>query len=240
MLRIAICDDDEMTCQDLKKKITKTAQAEQIQKTIEIFYTEIGLRQALAEEQYDLIFLEVSLPENRGLEISHYIRKEQKNHIVQIVYMSKELIDVMPFFEMHPLHFLIKPISQKNINEILPICNTLIHRFDNHFAFRSGRELRRVTAKDVLYIESKGRHIHIHTRTGTQIFNGKMNELLDSVKDLPFLRIYNSIAVNCRYIEAVTPSHIFLAENIKLPISQSKKAEVQEWLQSHTRKENNH
>ena len=75
----------------------------------------------MEKEQYDIIFLDIMLPQMDGVELGSYIRNVKNDNYTQIVYISSETSYAMELFEVRPLNFLIKPLDEKKIQKVLEL-----------------------------------------------------------------------------------------------------------------------
>lgn len=114
MIRIAICDDEIGTCSDIENMILDFADSHALQIETEVFYSGETLYRFLKSEcVFDLIFLDIQLLEMDGILVGKQIREQLKNEKVSIVYISSKETYAMHLFQVRPLDFLIKPITNE-------------------------------------------------------------------------------------------------------------------------------
>ncbi|MEE1102479.1 MAG: LytTR family DNA-binding domain-containing protein [Agathobacter sp.] len=63
-----------------------------------------------------------------------------------------------------------------------------------------------VELSDILYIESIGKIVYVHTKDKIYTTNSRIYELDSLLPDNSFLRISNSVIINRTYIKRVTPA----------------------------------
>ncbi len=68
---------------------------------------------------YDLLFLDIELPQINGVAVGRYIRETIKNEIIQIAYISSKQKYAMELFEMHPINYLVKPLTYEKIAKVI-------------------------------------------------------------------------------------------------------------------------
>ncbi len=77
MLELAICDDDIILCNWLEQKLLHYGKANDCQISIEIYYSAEQLLNRLEEESYDMLFLDICLEHENGIDIGTEIRKKK-------------------------------------------------------------------------------------------------------------------------------------------------------------------
>ena len=120
MISITICDDEPGTCSDIENIILNYTHSHAIETEIEIFYSGETLYESM-EKGYrtDLLFLDIQLFEMNGVEVGKKIREQLGNEKISIIYISSKETYAMSLFQVRPLDFLIKPITQKTVNETI-------------------------------------------------------------------------------------------------------------------------
>lgn len=70
----------------------------------------------------DILFLDIGLFQMTGIEAGAYIRNQLDHMGLQIVYISGKASYAQQLFRTQPLDFLVKPIGQEQIDEVLILC----------------------------------------------------------------------------------------------------------------------
>ena len=97
-----------------------------------------------------------------GVDIGRYIRQQLKNQIVQIVYVSSQREYAMELFDFRPLNFLIKPIDESAILNVVEQFEEINEKDNYLFRFKKGRDFYKIPISKILYFERKGRKIYVH------------------------------------------------------------------------------
>ena len=104
MYHIAICDDNQEFCQALKNDLLKYAKQKNISIHVQQFFTPEEYFTYLNEnEPVDILFLDIELGKINGVTIGKEIRKDLKNEVTQIVYVSSKESDLK---EKHDFYFI--------------------------------------------------------------------------------------------------------------------------------------
>ena len=136
MYNIGICDDGENICTSIENMLLQYAGENNIQITVNIWYTGEGLKDYLkAGNHLDILFLDIELFKITGIEVGNYIRKQLDDRGMQIVYISGKASYAQQLFKTQPLDFLVKPILQEQINETIETAVRIINKKKEKFEF---------------------------------------------------------------------------------------------------------
>ena len=67
----------------------------------------------------DLLFLDIELINTDGIKVGNFIREEMENMETDIVYISSNSSYAMNLFRLQPIDFLIKPLTEERIEEVM-------------------------------------------------------------------------------------------------------------------------
>ena len=118
MVHIAICDDETKICADLERALIDILKKQNVRYSIDIFHSSNEfIREIETGANFDLIFLDIvfASKEISGVEVGQLIRDAHENHKMQVVFISWEEKYAMQLFELRPLNFLVKPLSNDKI-----------------------------------------------------------------------------------------------------------------------------
>lgn len=227
-INIAICDDEKVLCRQLEEILAGILTEEKVAYEIEVFWTGKSLCESMKEMKYDLIFLDIELPDMNGIEVGSYIRETLHDEQVQIAYISMKAEYALRLFDFRPINFLVKPLEQEKIKKVMDKYLILAENGMQLFTYKKGFQFFKISLQEVLYFESHGRKIHIHTlnRKHDDEFYGSMEGLYSKVKCNQFLFIHQSIIVNYRYISKFRYEFVELVDGVELPISQSRRKNI--------------
>ena len=231
---IAICDDDKAVASELEISVEKILTELSHVHDIEVYLSSSELMEAIdAKQCFDLIFLDIQFSKDEidGVEVGTIIRKTYDSNDLSIVFISREQGYAMRLFGLQPLHFLKKPLEYAKIGEVIRMY--LQHRGKRftHIEYTFNKNIYKVYAKDVIYVESYDRKLILHLNGGVpQEFNGSLKTLYnEQLKKLDFLLISSSITVNYDFIEAYLYDSVKLRNIIEVfSVSQPRRKDVRE------------
>lgn len=227
-ISVAVCDDDLPVCSQIERILVSIFEDLSVNYDIDIFCSGRDLCDKMSGTNYDIIFLDIRMPEMSGLDTGKYIREILKNEIVQIAFISAKECYAMKLFEYRPINFLVKPVNYKKIRKVIDKYLVISEQNNHVFTYKKGYEFFSVPMSDILYFESKNRKIIIVTKNGSDEFYDSMENIYSFVKNNKFLYIHKSIVVNYRYIKKFSYDQVTMSDGKILSISQSRRKQIRE------------
>ena len=226
IFKIAVCDDEQIICFTLYETLLKLSEFKSVKFEIDCFTSGEALCREMEITSYDLLFLDIELPQMNGVAVGQYIRETLKNETIQIIYISSKQKYAMELFDMHPLNFLVKPLTDDKIEKVIDKF-LLINKTDVElFSFKIGHEYYKVHISDILYFSSSGRKIKLITRNKEYEFYGSLEAIYSELKNKNFLFVHKSFLVNYRYVEKYQYEQVTMSDNRVIPISQSRRKAI--------------
>ena len=227
MINVAICDDETVIIEYLQSIIGKLAMGINERIIIDGFNSSTDLIKMLDNgEKYDLIFLDIQMPEMSGIDVGNYIRNNLNNNITQIIYISGQQEYAMDLFSIRPMDFLIKPLTEDNIRKVFSTAYRLISGNKQMFEYKVREEIHRIELSNIIYFLSDARKIKMVTNNGIIEFYEKMDDLYQRVKDYNFIYIHKSYIVNNIHIEKFRPLSVLMDNGEELPISRGRRGNI--------------
>ena len=112
MIRIAVCDDENVIVNQIEHIISEVCKRESIPVNIDVFYSGRELkRQVTSGTKYDIIFLDIQMKGGDGITAAENIRKVDDN--VLLIYVSGYDKYMMELFRLDVFGFIKKPIDEE-------------------------------------------------------------------------------------------------------------------------------
>lgn len=231
MYRIGICDDDETFCWQTEEHIRTYCDKYNLQAETQIFLSGKSLLECYnSEKPFDLLLLDIEMEELNGIAVGQKLRTDLANEITQIVYISSNNSYAMQLFKIRPMDFLIKPVTETDIEQMMNTYCQLFVQNTNYFEYKNGKNICRINQKHILYFQSEGRVIHMYTINGTEMFYGKLSNVLNELNPRTFCCVHKSFVINWNYVAEYRLDKIILSNGVVIPISQSKRSSVREQI----------
>ncbi|MPQ34074.1 response regulator transcription factor [Clostridium estertheticum] len=244
MMKIAICDDEKHICEQLENILEEISISCSCVYEIDVFYSGESLYQYMENGNlYDFIFLDIELKNINGVngingvEVGKKIRLKFGDENILIVYISAKENYAIQLFRIRPLDFIVKPITYSIVFEVIKMAYELINKNKSEFfQYQRGKRMYKVPVKDILYFESNNRKLNIITKNGSNDFYGTLSEVYKKINKYNFILIHKSYLINHRHAIEFEYNQITMANNKVLPISQTNRKEVREFILNYERR----
>lgn len=226
MYRVGICDDDKILCSLLEEQLLQISKDISVKFEIEVWYSGESLERDLKKGiGMDILFLDIELLQKNGIETGAFIRDEMGDTETHIVYISSKQSYAMELFKVQPLEFLIKPISDDRLKEVLERSMKRKKCAESCFAYRKGSQVFRIPVKEILYFMSMDKKILMIKKDGQEEFYGKLKNV---VEELPagFVTIHQSYVIHQEYVSEYSYESIKMMNGDVLSVSKPYRKEV--------------
>ena len=237
-MNIAICDDQLDICGQLELLVEKILKNKKIKYNIDVYSSGIELCKEMSETEYQLVFLDVEMPEKNGVEIGRYIREKLKNEKIQIAYISSKEESAMSLFELRPINFLIKPLKMEQIEKVIDKYMVVSEIHNYFFEWQKGKENYKIPIDKINYFEISGRKIHLLAENMQDEFYGSIEEINDRLNKEKFLFIHKSTIVNYDYVKKISYDQVEMVDGRVFSISQSRRKSIKKQLEKIKNKNN--
>lgn len=224
MLQIAICDDETSQRTKLKSILTPWLELKNLPFSLHDFSSGADLCNAYRKTKFDLIFLDIEMPELNGVETAKALR--QMDTYGKLIFITAYPDYVFQGYEVHAFHYILKPYQENKLLQVTEnALNDLQKETQDFFLLPNGSGSIRLRLQNVLYFYSDKRQIIAVTTEDipqkTLTFYGKLDDLQ---KQLPeyFCRIHQRYLINLRQIQKTDEANVWI-EGEKLPLSRAHK-----------------
>lgn len=229
---IAVCDDDVVLCGEVENILINSFNKRGIECSVDVFNSGDDLYKVINGQKYsfDLLLLDIEMPNKTGVEIGSYIRNELDNQKIEIAYISSKTSYAMSLFEVRPINFLTKPLTEDAIEHLIDSFLRIKEQNDYNYKFKMGKDYFSISYSDILYFEHHGRKTTVHTFDKVYEHYASMENIYSKLKNYRFLFVHKSYIVNFNYIEKVQYEQVVVTDGTIIPISQSRRSEIQKQI----------
>ena len=236
MLRIAICDDDKIILRILTDKIQKYNFSDSSSLEIEPFLSGQDFLNSQKKFPYDVVFLDIDMPEKSGFDIAEQINNSSGTLIVFVTLYDELVYSSIKF---RPFRFIRKSYLEAELNEVLSSVNAefLKRNSARKFAFQTQVGEVFVDLSLVEYIEIYSHWLMVHIK-GNECLKcyGSLSDMEHELNDYDFVRTHKSYLVNCEYIFSIERNQIVLDDKTTIPVSRYKVEMVKEKFRNFLRR----
>ncbi len=221
MLTIAVLEDETPQQLKIQELISLYARERDVEIVVSVFSAAPAI--TTCKTHFDIALLDICLGDvdDAGLQVARELRKRDEDLV--ICFLTNMVRYALEGYEVQPQAFLIKPLRYAALAQQLDTAQRKIERRANELVvlpFKGG--VRCIDRRDILYAETKGRDVVIHTRTETVPYAGTLKALEESLADPAFFRCHASVLVNLLQV-----SHVESADAVvggcRVPVSRHRK-----------------
>jgi len=231
-LKIAICDDEMLYCDELQSLLREYASNAEIQNIeIKTFASGTLLLNNYSAGFYDVIFLDVDMPQLSGFETAECIREIDTD--VEIVFATHIVNQIHMGYRYGAKDYLYKPVDYDRLADVMK--RVLQERMRKQEVNSYSVELKGggmifLPLAEVLYFESQKHYIHAIMQHEAHAFRGQLQDVENDLKDKGFVRIHQSYLINKEYVFKDFHEHVILKTGEKIPLSRKYKMSAKEVL----------
>lgn len=231
-LKTIAIDDEPLALQLVSEYIRKTPFLE----PVGAFDNPLDAIDFLSNQEVDLIFVDIQMPDLSGIEFTRSLEGEHK-----IVFTTAYEKYALEGFKLNALDYLLKPFSYEEflkaamkahkMAELQAGAPTTIEANNQFLFLKSEYKIRRINFNDILYIEGLKDYIKVYTTTEAKPVLS-LNSIKSLEQKLPegrFMRVHRSYLVNLDKIETIERSRIVFGKTY-IPVSDQFKEKFQEYL----------
>lgn len=194
-------------------------------------------RMVMDEQELDLIFLDINLPEESGWDFAQSVPRH-----IQLIFTTAYPDYALESYELNALDYLLKPIAEARLKKAL---DKAVHHFqeklqptgivppNDHIFVKADRKLFRLELSDIQYIEAMKDYVMIHTKEKKLMVAMNIKTIFNQLPNTDFVRINKSYVVNLTKVESVDNHWVTIA-GFEMPLGASFKDDLLERIKKNT------
>ena len=233
MMKCLIIDDDALVCDMISHFASKV---EFVEYTLQC-RSGVDALNLLAVQEFDLVFLDIDMPEVSGMELLQHLKSS-----IPVVIITSSPEFALESYNYHVVDYLLKPITyarffqavqkvrQQTLYKSLPekskespreLPRETPREADGReeIFIKDGHDFVKLVLRDVLYVEAMSNYVAFKTATRSYLSLSSMQKREESLPD-NFVRIHRSYMVNVRKIDKIETGNVIIGDKY-LPISGS-------------------
>ena len=203
MAKIAFCDDDVSVLAEMQRLMEQYCAERDCKIEYNIFNHPFDLVAEIEKgNRYDILFMDVLMPGENGIEAATEIRKYDKN--VKIIFVTSSSEFAVQSYVIGAYYYQLKPIWAESffrlLDSVLAACKK---EAETSLILRCKSGITRIDIKALEYCEVIHRTLIFHLNTGKVLESaGSMDELVKQLSTYPFFhRPHRSYLVNLEYVD---------------------------------------
>lgn len=206
-MKIAICDDEEKTRNEVKKYITEYVSKHHLVLP-EIHLFSSGERLMASEEIFDIAFLDVEMGGISGIHAGRFLTQKNKKILNFIITAHEDYLDEALHF--HAFRFLTKPLDKqrffRNYKDALQAYHSTIEKI----AIETKEGIFTVNTSEIVMIEAKIKKIYVTTTDRTYESVQSIHFWANSLNKNSFFQTHRSFIVNMEHVDNFTHNTVSL------------------------------
>lgn len=154
-------------------------------------------------------------------DLKKFYIKETKNHTVVIITDNQELMFLA--LDLYPLSFIRKTDLDNDLAKTISLILNINKDIEQVLTFKMGHSYIQIKTNKIIWIESFGHYLYIHTKTGEYKVREKIGNILEKIDTSKFIRVHKSYIVNRDYILKRSTNEIELTNHDIIPIGRKYK-----------------
>ena len=222
-MTICYCEDESAQAKAFAIKIEQWAKNKNIAVHTDLYESAEEYLFKADQNTYDVIFLDISMRGQNGMELARQIREKEKDVI--LVFVTSDASYVFAGYEVGAYRYLMKPVEAKKLWEILDYARAQkAAEEENYILVKKESQSVRVNLRDVLYIEAQKHYVNLYLEneepmTVKVVFAELLQEMQE--KSDTFLATHRSYAVNIDKVVRIGRTECTLSDGSSIPVSRS-------------------
>jgi two-component system LytT family response regulator len=219
-MRVLIVDDEPLA-------LTALANILSVRQEVEYFDSACNAVDALVkikEHRYDVLLLDIHMPEVSGLELIDEIRKRPQPWPA-VVFVTAHDEHAITAFEIHAVDYVLKPFSSERVDQALEVAfhRTAAERAarllddlppqlhstidaPRRIAIKSSGRILFVDPSEVQTVRAEGNYVLLERRNGSYLIREPISSIAETLRPYGFIRIHRSVLINSSFVENIRAS----------------------------------
>ena len=233
MYKVALVDDEAVCTETITEYLNKYREENGTEFYIRSYSNALDfLNDFTKKPDFDLIFLDIEMPNFSGLELAKEIRTLDET--VGIIFITNMGQLAIKGYEVSALDFIVKPVKYFNFSlKLNKAISRLTRKFDKEVVIDMPNGKTKLLAGKISYVEVDKHYLIYHYGDQLLRTRGTIKNVEEELWAYGFLRCNNYTIINYRYIASYKGSTVILNDGTEVLISRPRKAAFLEKLGSY-------
>ncbi len=223
-MKCILVDDDEMSRLNLERLCNKIEDLE----IVSICNDGMQAISALEENEVDLLFLEIEMPDLSGMEMVKSLA-----NLPQIIFTTNRTDFALEAFEYDVTDYVTKPITLPRLIKAFNKAKGRLQKNDStdkstKIYLRSEGKFVNIDLEEVVFIETMDDYLVFHLdNEDKHIIHSSLKKMDDKLKGLFFLKVHRSYIINLKKIKSIEDTHVLMDKKV-IPVSRAHRSILME------------
>ena len=222
MINIAICDDERMVLDDIKKLVSDFFSSKNIE--IKIYLFSSGEELLNCGKNVDILFLDIQMEQMDGMATARKMREKGYKGCLIFITVLKEM--VFQSFEVSAYDYLVKPIKKEAFEKTMERLLLSVKNADKaNLLIQRGTESSIISLDEIIFCEVIDRKLYLHLKSEDVMDYYDRIEKLETKLDGRFYRCHRSYLINLQYLTGYKNGIAYMAGKHEIPVSRLRSKE---------------
>lgn len=198
------------------KKLIETLKSEL--KSFFIKESKIIIEEGLEKEfnNNDIVISFIELKNSDDIKLA----KKVKDNIINgcIIFISENESLVFQSLSVQPLQFIRINNFNEDFKNMLKVLDDYLNNINRTITLKTGLATIRLNINNIIFIESFGHYLIVHSTTGEYKVRGKISDIIDEINNPIMIRVHKSYIINTKFVDKILSNRLILKSNIDIPI----------------------
>ena len=235
MLKIAVCDDEQIYLDKACSLLEQYAAANNTEITVQAFSSSSGLLDRIeGGERYSVYLLDIYMPGVSGMSVATELRSMGIHD--PVIFLTSSTEHAVEAFGVDATHYLLKPYTRQNFCAAMDkaMQNISAHAADS-IVLKVGGEYRNISVDHIWYCEAADNYQRLWMNGGENLLvrmtASELYELLEAFGC--FRRCGRAHILNLNHVKKVTANSAMLKNGVEIPLPRSAIAPLRSAFFSH-------
>jgi len=194
-VKILIVDDEALALARLKRMLNTLGHEDVTEAD-----NAISALEAIKESHFDLVLLDINMPQTSGLELGYELRYHQED--LAIIFQTAYEEHALKAFDIGAVGYLVKPFSMEQLQQSIERVK-LETKNDKNFRLMSknGENYYLFKPEDIYYVKADLSEVMLRSAKGFSYYAHKISDLEKALLGHDFVRIHRSYLININKIK---------------------------------------
>lgn len=228
MLKIAVCDDSRELLEKVEKDLLEYESVQSTPVTIHTYTNAMDLLDGLKKTDYDILILDIIMPNFTGMQVAHEIRKF--NEEIKIIFLTSSKEFAIESYSVGAYYYLLKPVLKEKLFSILDKVVSEITSKQESCVICTHMGIVNIPFAKIECLEVYNKHLVFHLSDGsTKETRGTLTDYENVfLERKEFLKIHRSYILNMDYIHSIEAGEIATYSGKKFPVSRLLAKDIKE------------
>lgn len=215
-MRIAICDDNVLTCETLRDEIERHYRSLDI--LIDLFSSGEKLLERIGEGtvRYEILLLDIEMDGIGGMETAKALHDAHVQ--TRIIFVTSHEEFARKGYEVAAFRYLVKPVHTQELISAVEAARQEVLG-EKRILLQKDGETQVLYSGEITYVEAMNQEMAYHTAKETLLQRERIEHCEALLAGCDFYRIHRSYLVNMHHIKSTAKREVLLSTQERLPVS---------------------